>query len=590
MNKHSRLGYKKLVVPVVSFALCGLVLSGCSSSDNPATVTAPPSSEGLAKETVVSLQVLDASGDTVSGATVELTVVDANATNPVDPSDVILASQESQQTDETGLIAYEPNVSSLNDGSKTIQVRASKDGYLSNNLPITITAGEVVNDEIVITKIPTGADDEVVEGITATSEKDIDITTTPVTVSTPVVNVAGEPVVSKTSVTIQEDPGAVAADGVTRLSNKIEVVVAQFDSDETGSLDAFPGGLSVSIANPDTLAADGPDALDDADDTSEGEISDGEVVFESAGFTAIEVRDENGNVAKTFEKPITVKTKVDGTIVNPDTGELMAVGDRIPIWSFEASTGKWSYDQIGTVQSDGSGGLEVVYDITHLSYYNLDFHYGRKCNTNLTFVNNNGGANPYMSVRLRKVTGGRFNGWTRTRPYPGDEQLTLANAPAFAVNMTLTDANGNPVAITAIDGKEPGPVRLCSNGAQHTINFTAPAMQYAEVEATTSIYCSNDSAVADTPVEGSNVWIYRKQEPYRWYRYLKSGRTGVDGSSKFSLPLGDYRVAIRDYNTTAGYQYLSQYLTLDTESEVEKVALRIPKVCTITTGGSGTGE
>lgn len=588
MNKHSRLGYTKLVVPVVSFALCGLVLSGCSSSDNPATVTAPPSSEGLAKDTVVSLQVLDASGDTVSGATVELTVVDANATNPVDPSDVILASQESQQTDETGLIAYEPNVSSLNDGSKTIQVRASKDGYLSNNLPITITAGEVVNDEIVITKIPTGGvDDEVVEGITATSEKDIDITTTPVTVSTPVVSVAGEPAVSKTNITIQEDPGAVAADGVTRLSNKIEVVVAQFDSDVEGSLDAFPGGLSVSIENPDELAVSGPTSVDNNETSSEGDVSDGEVVFESAGFTAIEVRDENGNVAKTFEKPITVKTKVDGTIVNPDTEELMAVGDRIPIWSFEASTGKWSYDQIGTVQSDGSGGLEVVYDITHLSYYNLDFHYGRKCNTNLTFVNNDGGANPSMNVRLRKVTGGRFNGWTRTRPYPGDAVLTLANAPAFAVNMSLTDVNGDPITINSIDGNEPGPVRLCSNGAQHTINFTPTVIEYAEVEATASVYCSNDSAVADTPVQGSNVWIYRKMNG--WYRYLQYGRTDVNGSSSFSLPLGDYRVRIRDYDPTTGYKYLTQDLTLDTESETKNVALRIPKVCDITTGGTGTG-
>ncbi len=146
--------------------------------------------------------------------------------------------------------------------------------------------------------------------------------------------------------------------------------VVGFDPYESAALAAYPGGLNV-MAEADGFSID-------------GEIQNGEreINFKSAGFAAIQIEDAAGNKVKNFSADIEVAMQFNiGTM--DGAGNVVQIGDEVPIWSYDEDSGKWSYEKVGITQDlDTTDGLyDVVYSINHLTYFNLDWHYGAKCTT-----------------------------------------------------------------------------------------------------------------------------------------------------------------------------------------------------------------
>jgi hypothetical protein len=162
---------------------------------------------------------------------------------------------------------------------------------------------------------------------------------------------------------------------------------------ESSSLDAFPGGLNLTLAAP-----------------SEGE-EDEVGSFTSGGFVAIELKagdqsvstfgkDENGDPIK-----LEVAMQVDRKTANPCpvsyTGDIKEIAvfaeangfkngvctlenatsrpveanDIFPVWSYEETTGEWSFESYGQVNENTNSQtvFDVIVEVEHLSYWNLDF-------------------------------------------------------------------------------------------------------------------------------------------------------------------------------------------------------------------------
>jgi hypothetical protein len=139
-----------------------------------------------------------------------------------------------------------------------------------------------------------------------------------------------------------------------------------FNTKEAASLNAFPGN--------------GFHSSDIKDDN--GNIVNG--IFRTAGFTNIEMN-VNGTEVRTFSQPVTLKIGIDPQQINPETNAPFAVGDNIPVWSFQMETGRWTYEKTGTITNE-NGALQVAFTTNHLTYYNLAFLQNVCAEAKATFI------------------------------------------------------------------------------------------------------------------------------------------------------------------------------------------------------------
>ncbi len=149
------------------------------------------------------------------------------------------------------------------------------------------------------------------------------------------------------------------ADG-NELTGDVEIQMVHFDNRSPESLEAFPGGLEATNVM-------GPD----------GEMMD-VVQFVTAGFLAVDMYVGKREV-KTFTEPVELSVGINPGTIDPNTNEPVKAGDRIPMWSLNDDTGQWSYEGEARVIQDASGGLRAEMEITHLSWWNLDYFYGNIC-------------------------------------------------------------------------------------------------------------------------------------------------------------------------------------------------------------------
>ncbi len=158
---------------------------------------------------------------------------------------------------------------------------------------------------------------------------------------------------SSAKLVIAEGTVMVDSDG-NPLTGDIEIDMVYFNNEEESSLAVFPGGIMA-------------DVTDAGGNNSEG-------TFSSAGFVAIEISDENGNKATTFENnPIEVSVSISNTTFNPENNSTVAAGDVVPVWSYDESNGEWTYESIDTIVLGGDGLLTVTAELDHLSYWNFDW-------------------------------------------------------------------------------------------------------------------------------------------------------------------------------------------------------------------------
>jgi len=138
------------------------------------------------------------------------------------------------------------------------------------------------------------------------------------------------------------------------LSGSLSITLTHFSPTSDASLQAFPGGLFVKAVLEDQSTANG--------------------FFKSAGFVSLEVSDQYGNEAAFLEqKPAKLTGTVPSTLANPQTGQTVAAGDELPLWSFNELSGDWWYDETYTVSATDGGGLAVSGNIWHFSWWNWDW-------------------------------------------------------------------------------------------------------------------------------------------------------------------------------------------------------------------------
>lgn len=148
-------------------------------------------------------------------------------------------------------------------------------------------------------------------------------------------------------------------------STQLKSNVVYFGTGNSESLNAFPGGFN--IAN-----AIGPNGQAIANGTS----------FVTAGLLSINMVAGSTDV-KGFSKPVTLNMEINSNLVNPQTKQLVKVGDVIPVWSLNEETGVWKYERTTTISTNTNGKLAVSFPITHLSSWSANW-YGANCSSSLT--------------------------------------------------------------------------------------------------------------------------------------------------------------------------------------------------------------
>ena len=170
----------------------------------------------------------------------------------------------------------------------------------------------------------------------------------------------------KLKVTVPE--GTVMTDDEGNLINAEEMTLVNFNPYAAEALEAYPGGLDV-IANVGGFEIDG-----------EVQSGQAEINFKTAGFATITIADSEGNKAKHFSQNLEVAMQFYTGTLDAD-GNVVQVGDEVPIWGYNEDNGEWSFEKNGVVQDldVNDGFLDVVYEVNHLSSFNLDWHWGERC-------------------------------------------------------------------------------------------------------------------------------------------------------------------------------------------------------------------
>ncbi len=542
-------------------AACILGVTACSNSDSSSgstdgttdgsTGTVTPDTTAVAASTLLTIQVIDAAGNAVDDASVDVTADDSN---------IIAAADESQSTGTGagGIVIIEPGTFT---GAADLQVRASKEGFNANNVPVTVENGESVVQTIVIT----AQDVSNVVGIgSATSVGSVlsDPLTAFAQAEPDAMNDPGQ-----TFVRIPANPGATTIDGVA-LSNNLNINVIHYDADQNASLDAYPGGFAASASNPQDFVNAGVNTLDG------GNAVDGDgFVFQTLGFASIIVTDDAGNIAENFNSPLDISIVIKSDAFNAAANRNYQAGDTVPIWSFDEATGEWQFEEIGTIVDNGSGRLVVNFQTSHLTYFSLATVRGGICG-DVTINYTLDGSSADVSV---PTFTGRYSaeGYTHRFTATGGTYV-LEDAPS-GLALTLTEAmtlDGRAISVSPASFQ-------CANGQAQSEAATltisgAPATTYSLTVEPVS-FCLAPQEANDQPITDSIVTLTNGTT-------VLSGNTGSDGAALFSdlLP-GTYAVRVGGDNNATN-------VTIVDDSE--EVELRFGQTCgggTVTTGGSGTG-
>jgi len=198
--------------------------------------------------------------------------------------------------------------------------------------------------------------------------------------------------------TLRTATGAAAANGPVTAS------VVSFSSSSPTALQAFPGGFAV------TVGGSGPGT--------------GTGVFTSGGFAAFNLTDAQGNAIKSFDSPITATIALSDTLINEDTGLPVAVGDTLPVYSYDETTARWTKENSGIVSRDAQGKLVLTFSSNHLSYWNMDWYSSAVCTGRINITGLNSAVN--LSAFRNPATGYLYSG----QATPDNPSFAIYNMPS----------------------------------------------------------------------------------------------------------------------------------------------------------------
>lgn len=337
-------------------------------------------------------------------------------------------------------------------------------------------------------------------------------------------------------------------DGNDISGGKIESEVVHFNSNDSESLASFPGGFM-----PQEITDENGEKVNDA-------------YFETAGFVSIDMKIGDKEV-KNFSEPITIKMQVAPDFVNPDTGNIIKIGEEIPIWSYSKDDGKWDYHTNGKVTKDSNNNFVVEYTTTHLSWYNLDFK-GRRCSS---WVYSDGRWNysplAKINVTMNGVTKANAFSLYSTFVYEGTNQSVSRYAgktkywydgQSFQLNNAPSGRNIQMVIYSGQSRYRKGEVLFRStafNPCSGTVNLdvsniTSKLPQLVNVNVK---YTGNCNGKKLQP----SIYLYMKDPTYGYWRYIGYVYKGSVTIRQIELNK-EY-----EFGTYYNGQFFSQSLTFD---------------------------
>lgn len=254
------------------------------------------------------------------------------------------------------------------------------------------------------------------------------------------------------------------------VTGTISATMVYFNNLDDASLMSFPGGFAATTEN------------------------EGDIIFKTAGFVALELKNQNGSEVKHFSNPIQMTVEIPAVTTN-EAGAAITDGMVIPIWSYEPSTGAWTKEQDATISwNSNTGKYESTFNLNHLSYWNLDW-YNNACSSGATlnFTSNANGSRSVM-VEMRRSDGTLFM-QNYVQVNSGTTSLQFLNAPQN-IPLTLTFYNLNSCAWPYSTSEVLGVIQisnLCSG--TYTVNLNFPTSVVQNTQTTTldfSIRCSNN--------------------------------------------------------------------------------------------------
>lgn len=165
-----------------------------------------------------------------------------------------------------------------------------------------------------------------------------------------------------------------------------------------------------------------------------------------------------------------------------NNNQKVKAGDSYPVWSFDEITGKWVFEANGTVRDKtpaSASNFEVVFQSTHLSYWNLDYFESENCTGSINIARNPTGDSRPLNIDVIGVEGSRFY---RSSYGITDSTVTLVNSPRINVNVMVRDSNGNLVG-TALNQD------LCAG-----VNISTdplPSIQYGTLQVNVTESCTD---------------------------------------------------------------------------------------------------
>ncbi len=302
------------------------------------------------------------------------------------------------------------------------------------------------------------------------------------------------------------------ADG-NYLQASLHLMLAYFDNMEDAALAAFPGGLIARV-------------------NQGNQVNEG--TFYSAGFVAIDVADATGRQAKFFEEnKVELSMKIASQTYNPETASSVAVGDELPLYSYEPDSGLWVYEQKLEIETATSG-FQVNTQLTHLSYWNFGWFYDQYCQSGIQikFTGELNCDNKWMDGVIRKKADNSY--LTHISIYAGNESsMQVLNVPKnlpVYIDWSTDWSSCNGCSVGA--GSDPIQIpNLCA-----TTTLSIPLSCSAD-SATSMLemygYCINNANVEIRPTFG--IW-FRSADDYCWqWLFMVDGQTQlcdlVDGQN-----------------------------------------------------------
>lgn len=295
------------------------------------------------------------------------------------------------------------------------------------------------------------------------------------------------------------------------LTGTLTVLLVYFPSTSDGTSPGYPGG-------PYTMMQDG---------NTSGE-------FITAGFLLIEIMDGSGKLASTFTASGThpeMIMEISASMTNPNTGDPVAVGDIVPLWSFNMSKGTWTSEGNKTVESGGSTGLRVRFNLAHLSYWAIAWMIPPHCTGKINFTGNTAPINLILSGKgFGNVIYQLANNPQAIVPFvPSDIPITI-KAYAYGEQVKINGKNS----ITVTD--------WCSRpGNTLDLSITIPGATSRTV--TAKYYCPTDFSYKKSAV-GIPVLICKKTskgysqcDPVGWTDSGGAMSYGVIDASKVAVAM-----------------------------------------------------